>query len=275
MLKLMGSSSDEGKALYSDWIAKSCRSIVHILEDMPSCKPKLDHLLELLPRVQCRYYSISSSGKLFPNNVHLTAVLIEYQTPTQRVNRGVTTSFLKAKPPKVGETIPVFIRKSQFKLPSKTQVPHHNDWSGDRIRSLQRIPSGEESGVERKANLLETPCFTLGVRKKTEDYLYQEELEGYLADGTLTKLYTAFSRDQPQKVYVTHLLRQNMEEVWDVIGNRNGHVYICGDARSMAKDVRDIILDVIANFGQKSKTEAEAFLKRMESQRRYSADVWS
>lgn len=58
-LKLMGSSSDEGKALYSEWITKSCRSIVHILEDMPSCKPKLDHLLELLPRVQCRYYSIS------------------------------------------------------------------------------------------------------------------------------------------------------------------------------------------------------------------------
>lgn len=274
MLKLMGSSSDEGKALYSDWIVKSCRSIVHILEDMPSCKPKLDHLLELLPRVQCRYYSISSSGKLFANSVHLTAVLIEYQTPTQRVNRGVTTSFLKAKSPKVGETIPVFIRKSQFKLPSKTQVPIIMIGPGTGFAPFRGFLQ-ERKWCREEGKPVGDTILYFGCRKKTEDYLYQEELESYLADGTLTKLYTAFSRDQPQKVYVTHLLRQNMEEVWDVIGNRNGHVYICGDARSMAKDVRDIILDVIANFGQKSKTEAEAFLKRMESQRRYSADVWS
>jgi len=91
----------------------------------------------------------------------------------------------------------------------------------------------------------------------------------------VTKLYTAFSRDQEQKVYVTHLLREKQEELWDIIGNRNGHIYICGDARTMAKDVRDIILDVISKYGGKTKQEAEVFLKKMESQRRYSADVWS
>lgn len=67
-----------------------------------------------------------------------------------------------------------------------------------------------------------------GCRKRDEDYLYREELEQYLADGTLSKLYLAFSRDQAEKVYVTHLLRQNKDEVWDLIGQKNGHFYICG-----------------------------------------------
>lgn len=274
MLKLMGSSSDEGKAKYSDWVIKSCRSIVHILEDLPSCKPKLDHLLELLPRVQCRYYSISSSGKVYPNSVHLTAVMIEYETPTKRVNRGVTTSFLKSKPAKAGQTIPVFIRKSQFKLPSKTQVPIIMIGPGTGFAPFRGFLQ-ERNWIREDGKPVGDTILYFGCRKREEDYLYREELEGYLNNGTLTKLYAAFSRDQKEKVYVTHLLRQNQEEVWDVIGNRNGHVYICGDARSMAKDVRDIILDVIAKFGEKSKSEAESFLKRMESQRRYSADVWS
>lgn len=67
-----------------------------------------------------------------------------------------------------------------------------------------------------------------GCRKKNEDYLYQDELNEYLADGTLTKLYLAFSRDQAQKVYVTHLLQQNKEEIWQIIGEQNGHIYVCG-----------------------------------------------
>jgi NADPH-ferrihemoprotein reductase len=274
MLKLMGSSSEEGKALYAEWITKSCRSIVHILEDMPSCKPKLDHLLELLPRVQCRYYSISSSSKIYPSSVHLTAVLIEYETPTKRVNRGVTTSFMKSKKPAVGEVLPVFIRKSQFKLPSKTQVPIIMIGPGTGFAPFRGFLQERKWSREDGKPVGDTILY-FGCRKKEEDYLYQEELEGYVSDGTLTKLYTAFSRDQAEKVYVSHLLRANQQEVWDVIGNRNGHVYICGDARSMAKDVRDIILEVISKFGNKSKSEAELFLKRMESQRRYSADVWS
>jgi len=274
MLKLMGSSSEEGKALYVDWVVKSSRSIVHILEDMSSCKPKLDHLLELLPRLQCRYYSISSSSKIHPNSVHLTAVMIEYETPTKRVNKGVATNFLKNKKPCVGDVVPVFIRKSQFKLPSKTQVPIIMIGPGTGFAPFRGFLQ-ERRWLKQEGKPIGDTILYFGCRKREEDYLYREELESYVSDGTLTKLYAAFSREQANKIYVTHLLKQNMAEVWDVIGNRNGHVYICGDARTMAKDVRDIILEVISSFGNKSKTEAEAFLKRMESQRRYSADVWS
>lgn len=88
-LKLMSSTSPEGKDLYQKWIIEENRNIVHILEDMPSCHPALDHLCELLPRLQPRYYSISSSPKLCPNTVHITAVVVEYTTPTGRDNKGI------------------------------------------------------------------------------------------------------------------------------------------------------------------------------------------
>lgn len=133
-----------GKALYQKWISEENRNIVHILEDLPSCKPALDHLCELLPRLQPRYYSISSSPKLHPTTVHVTAVVVEYKTPTGRINKGligcyhtlqccywmwvlgVATTWLKKKiptPDGTPQTVPIFIRKSQFRLPSKPQTP--------------------------------------------------------------------------------------------------------------------------------------------------------
>lgn len=272
-LKLMATSSDEGKALYSDFIIKSCRSIVHILEDLPSCKPPLDHLLELMPRLQSRFYSISSSPKLHTDSVHVTAVMIEYETPTNRINKGVCTSFLKAKLPETGEKVPCFIRRSQFKLPAKPKVPIIMIGPGTGLAPFRGFIQ-ERKWRKDNGEPIGTNILYFGCRHKEQDFLYREELEGYEADGTII-LHAAFSRDQEQKVYVTHLLKQNQEELWDIIGNQDGHVYVCGDARSMAKDVHDIFVEVISKFGNKTRTEAETYLKKMETQRRYSADVWS
>ena len=94
-LLLMSDTSQEGKDMYSDWIVYSCRSIVHILEDMPNCKPSIDHLLELLPRLQPRLYSISSSGRVHKESIHVTAVVVEYKTKTGRTNNGVCTKWLQ------------------------------------------------------------------------------------------------------------------------------------------------------------------------------------
>lgn len=274
LLKTMTTPSDEGKLLYSDWVNKSCRSIVHILDDLNSSKPPLDHLLELMPRLQSRYYSISSSPKVHPDFIDMTAVLIEYETPSKRINKGVATSWLKTKLPNTGERIPIFVRRSQFKLPAKHQTPILMIGPGTGFAPFRGFIQ-ERHWLKQQGKPVGDAILYFGCRKKTEDYLYQEELEKYLEEGALTKMYVAFSRDQAEKVYVTHLLRQNKKELWEIIGEKNGHLYICGDARNMARDVRDIVLEVICEEGGQTKTEAEAFLKKMESQRRYSADVWS
>lgn len=277
-LRLMASTSAEGKQLYSKWINEDCRSIIHVLEDLPSVKPKIDHLCELLPRLQCRYYSISSSAKLYPNRVHVTAVRVEYDTPTNRHVHGVATSWLAEKVPVEADgvapsVVPVFIRKSQFKLPTKPQTPIIMIGPGTGLAPFRGFIQERDLARQEGKPVGETILY-FGCRKKAEDFIYEDELTKYVENGTL-KMYLAFSRDQPEKIYVSHLLAQNAEELWKVIGESNGHVYICGDARSMAKDVQAIIMKVIMEKGNMNEKEAQAYFKKMESQKRYSADVWS
>lgn len=275
MLKLMASTSPEGKALYQKWIIQENRNIVHILEDLPSCRPAIDHLCELLPRLQCRYYSISSSPKLYPTTVHVTAVLVQYETPTGRTNKGVCTSWLKELEPSEDNypIVPIFIRKSQFRLPTRPQTPIIMIGPGTGLAPFRGFIQ-ERDLARKEGKPVGDSILYFGCRKKSEDFLYQEELDEYVNSGTL-KMHVAFSRDQAQKVYVTHLLSQNADEIWQVVGENNGHLYVCGDARSMARDVHDIVLKVIIEKGNMTEQQAMAYMKKMEAQKRYSADVWS
>ncbi|XP_054273617.1 NADPH--cytochrome P450 reductase [Macrosteles quadrilineatus] len=276
-LKLMSSTSPEGKQLYNQWIIQDNRNIIHILEDMQSVKPEIDHLCELLPRLQCRYYSISSSAKLFPTTVHITAVKVEYNTPTGRINRGVCTNWLSGKVPPEGDAaaplVPIFIRKSQFKLPTRVQTPIIMIGPGTGLAPFRGFIQERDLARQESKPVGDTVLY-FGCRKKSEDFLYQEELEGYEKIGLL-KLHVAFSRDQAEKVYVTHLLKENKDEVWRIIGENNGHLYICGDARTMARDVHEIVVEVVQEKGNMTHEQALAYVKKMEAQKRYSADVWS
>ncbi|XP_011883330.1 PREDICTED: NADPH--cytochrome P450 reductase isoform X1 [Vollenhovia emeryi] len=273
-LKLMASTTAEGKAAYQQWIIQENRNIVHILEDIPSLKPPLDHLCEILPRLQCRYYSISSSPKLHPASVHITAVVVEYKTPTGRINKGVTTTWLKQKHPSDPPClVPIFVRKSQFRLPTRPSTPIIMVGPGTGLAPFRGFIQ-ERDFARREGKETGDTILYFGCRKSQEDYLYREELEEYVKNGTLT-LHVAFSREQSHKVYVTHLLEQNKEELWRVIGEQNGHIYVCGDARNMARDVHNILLKVVMERGKMSELDAANYIKKMESQKRYSSDVWS
>merc|ERR1719158_2231147 len=162
LLELMASTTTEGKNKYQTWVVDGVRHLGHILADLRSCKPAIDHLLELLPRLQPRFYSISSSGKVHKDSVHVTAVVIEYETPTGRTNNGVCTKWLQPmipdenanekteKKPETEENVegeaedvavdkneenttnaakeaqfkvPIYVRRSQFRLPNRVQTP--------------------------------------------------------------------------------------------------------------------------------------------------------
>ncbi|XP_072943352.1 NADPH--cytochrome P450 reductase isoform X1 [Epargyreus clarus] len=275
-LLLMATNSQEGKSMYQSFIVDACRNIVHILEDIKSCRPPLDHLCELLPRLQPRYYSISSSPKLHPETVHITAVVVEYNTPTGRVNKGVATTWLAKHKPEAGKplpTVPVYIRKSQFRLPLQTQTPILMVGPGTGLAPfrgfLQERALARAAGKQVGDNILYFGC-----RHRDQDYIYQEELEEFEKNGDV-KLHVAFSRDQAHKIYVTHLLEKNLDQIWDVIGNQNGHFYVCGDAKNMAVDVRNIVMKAVQEKGGRTESEAAQFLKKLESMKKYSADVWS
>ena len=176
-----------------------------------------------------RYYSISSSPKLYPSTVHVTAVLVKYVTPTNRLNKGVATCFLAENSPKDGQDhprVPIFIRKSQFRLPTKSNVPIIMIGPGTGFAPFRAFLQERLLAKNDGKPVGETILY-FGCRKKAEDFIYEDEMNEYVQSGVL-KLYTAFSRDQPHKIYVTHLLDQNQDELWNVIGPNNGHIYICG-----------------------------------------------
>uniref|UniRef100_A0A1L8E0M8 NADPH--cytochrome P450 reductase n=1 Tax=Nyssomyia neivai TaxID=330878 RepID=A0A1L8E0M8_9DIPT len=274
-LRFMSSTSAEGKAKYQSWIQDATRNVVHILEDVPSCRPPIDHVCEILPRLQPRYYSISSSSKLHPQTVHVTAVLVKYETATGRINKGVATNFLAAQRPEGDPLprVPIFIRKSQFRLPTKSEIPIIMIGPGTGLAPFRGFIQERDNCRREGQNVGDTILY-FGCRKKSEDFLYQEELEEFVKNDSL-KLRVAFSREQEKKVYVTHLLQEDSDKVWDVIGEKKGHVYVCGDAKNMASDVRNILLNVIQTKGGLTESEAQQYLKKMEAQKRYSADVWS
>jgi len=133
----------------------------------------------------------------------------------------------------------------------------------------------QERDLSRKDNqTVGDTILYFGCRKKAEDFIYGEELENYVKNGALN-LRAAFSRDQANKVYVTHLLQEDADLVWQMVGEKNGHVYICGDAKNMATDVRNILMNIIKTKGNMTDSDAQQYLKKMDAQKRYSADVWS
>jgi len=273
-LELMSGTTPEGKALYQKWIVDDVRHLTHILEDLNSCAPPVDHLLELLPRLQPRFYSIASSAKIHPTSVHICGVVVEYATPTGRTNKGVATTWLREKIA-VGEDypkVPIYVRRSQFRLPNRVQTPVIMIGPGSGLAPFRGFI--QERAWQKEQNKPVGPTLLyFGCRNKGHDYIYQDELEAWAENGVLD-LHVAFSRDQAEKKYVTHLLRETGEKVWKLL-DQGGHLYVCGDAKMMAKDVRNIVKEISQEHGGMSSSEAEAFVKKLETQKRYSADVWS
>jgi len=268
-LILLSSNSPEGTVEYQLWVKEAYRNIVHILEDIKSCRPPIELICEILPPLRPRYYSISSSAKLHPKTLHVTMGLKQYVSKTGRINKGVTSSFLASKGPEELLERPVFIHTSKFHLPSNLYEPMIMIGAGTGLAPLRGFIQ-ERDLFRRNGKTVGDTILYFGARSKSE-FLYKEELNSYIQSGSL-KLRTAFSRDQPEKIYVTHLLSNDADLVWRVI--KTGYIFICGDGKYMEKDVRKVLLNVIATKGNMDEASALQYLTKMEEQKRYSADVW-
>jgi len=280
-LKSMGNGTD--KEGYNDWVVDKARNIVSILEDMPSCRPPVDLLCELLPRLQARYYSISSSPKVYKSSVTITAIWTTGKTKTGRTFNGVATTYLKQKEPLIKvvdgveevicPTVPVFVRKSAFRLPYRHQTPIIMVGPGTGLAPFMGFIQ-ERDKARRDGKPIGETVLYFGCRKRTVDFLYEEELRQFEADGTLSQLHLAFSRDTQQKVYVQDLLRENKAETWALL-QQGAHFYICGDAKHMARDVRTVIEDTVKELGGFTSQQVADYLKQMQVKGKLQMDVWS
>lgn len=197
-------------------------------------RPPVDVLCELLPRLQCRYYSISSSPRQHSDRIHITAVLVRYTTRTGRMRQGVATGYLAGlcasgdAADGGGSRVPLFVRHSNFRLPTDPSRPIIMVGPGTGLAPFRGFLQERHYYAQIRRIPVGGAVLFFGCRYRLQDFIYEAELQQLRDVGTLSQLHVAFSRDQPHKVYVTHLLEQQADDVYDLLCRRNGHLYVCG-----------------------------------------------
>lgn len=220
-----------------------------------------------LRRLQPRLYSISSSPKAHPGQVHLTVAAVRYEKDGL-AHKGAASTYL-ADRLHGGGTAGVFIHKSpHFRLPANAAVPVIMVGPGTGIAPFRAfLEERHETGAKGRNWLF------FGDQRRATDFLYQSQLEEWFRTGHLSMLSLAFSRDQPEKLYVQHLMRQHAAELWSWLED-GAHFYVCGDASRMAKDVETALLEIIRGQSGKNEDEALAYLVELKKSRRYQRDVY-
>lgn len=224
---------------------------------------KVGDVVDTLRPLAFRDYSIASSPLAHPGHIHLTVASVRY-TAAEREHRGVASTFLADRT----ERVRVHLRPNHnFRLPAP-DVPIIMIGPGTGIAPFRAfLQERAATGATGRSWLF------FGDRRRGTDYLYGEELEGFLAAGTLTRLDLAFSRDQDAKVYVQHRMADNAEEFFGWLAD-GAHVYVCGDADRMAKDVDAMLHEVVARGGGMAADAAHAYVNDLIKSHRYVRDVY-
>ncbi|ENL8728646.1 NADPH-dependent assimilatory sulfite reductase flavoprotein subunit [Citrobacter amalonaticus] len=224
-------------------------------------------LVDLLRPLTPRLYSIASSQAEVESEVHITVGAVRYEVEG-RARAGGASSFLADRVEEEGE-VRVFIEHNDnFRLPTNPETPVIMIGPGTGIAPFRAFMQQRAAEGASGKNWL-----FFGNPHFTEDFLYQVEWQRYVKEGVLSRIDLAWSRDQKEKVYVQDKLREQGAELWRWI-NDGAHIYVCGDANRMAKDVEQALLDVIAEFGAMDAESADEFLSELRVERRYQRDVY-
>jgi sulfite reductase (NADPH) flavoprotein alpha-component len=224
-------------------------------------------MVAALTTLQPRLYSISSSLKAHPEEVHLTVGVVRYDQGGRR-RRGVASNFL-------GETLRprlkagVFVHPSPgFRLPADGNVPIVMIGPGTGVAPFRAFLQDRSSSGAKGRNWL-----FFGDQKRSADFLYEHQIMDWQRRGVLHRLDLAFSRDQAEKIYVQNRMKEAAADLWQWL-EEGAHFYVCGDAKRMAKDVEDTLLAIAVEQGGKSAEQAKAWLDALAKSGRYQRDVY-
>lgn len=226
-----------------------------------------EQLQASLRRLTPRLYSIASSQAEVEDEVHLTVGVVRFDKDGE-ARTGGASGYLTDRLAG-GSSVRVYIEKNDnFRLPTNDETPIIMIGPGTGIAPFRAfIQERDERGASGDNWLF------FGNPHFTQDFLYQLEWQRYVKSGLLSKISLAFSRDQQEKVYVQHKLREQGGEVFAWL-ERGAHIYVCGDANQMAKDVHQTLIELIAEHGNKSQEQAEEYLDALRSAKRYQRDVY-
>lgn len=241
--------------------------IIDFLLGAPSIRFTPDEFVGKLRKLQPRLYSIASSLKAFPEQVHFLVASVRYKSHGRK-REGVASTYLADRID--GNTpVPMFVHVAKgFRLPEETDKPIIMVGPGTGVAPFRAyLQERKAIGASGKNWLF------FGEQRSQSDYFYRDELESLQKDGVLTKLHTAFSRDQSYKVYVQHRLLENAKEVYAWL-QEGAHFYVCGDAARMAKDVDVALHQIIEKEGGLSPESAAAYIEVLRKEKRYKRDVY-
>jgi sulfite reductase (NADPH) flavoprotein alpha-component len=245
----------------------STLDVLAALEKFPSCRPDPEAFIEALEPLQPRLYSISSSPRADAARLSLTVDAVRYRI-AKRERLGVASTFLASRA-KSGDRIPVYVQKAHgFALPADSSVPIVMIGPGTGVAPFRAFLQ-ERMAIEAKGR----NWLLFGHQRSAYDFFYEEELTAMKAAKLLTRLTLAWSRDGEQKIYVQDRMREVGRDLWAWLAD-GAHVYVCGDAKRMAKDVERALVDVVAQFGARSTDEAIAFVTGLKKAGRYQTDVY-
>ena len=252
------------KAKLQDYAART--PIVDMVRFAPA-QLEADQLLGLLRPLTPRLYSIASSQAEVENEVHITVGVVRFDIEG-RARAGGASSYLADRLEEDCE-VRVFIEHNDnFRLPATPETPVIMIGPGTGIAPFRAFMQQREADGATGKNWL-----FFGNPHFTEDFLYQVEWQRYVKEGLLTRIDLAWSRDQDHKIYVQDKIREQGAELWRWI-QEGAHLYVCGDANRMAKDVEQALLEVIAAYGGMDAEAADEYLSELRVERRYQRDVY-
>src|SRR6266481_1705513 len=241
--------------------------VIDFLSEHPSAKFSPQEFVGLLTKLQPRLYSVASSLKVYPEQVHFIVDVIRYESHG-RLRKGVCSSFLAERTDDVA--VPVYPSSAKhFHLPQDPDTPIIMIGPGTGIAPFRAYLQERQAIGAKGKNWL---CF--GAQREECDYSYEDDFDQFKRDGILTRLDCAWSRDQAHKIYVQHRILENGPEIWKWIDSEGAQFFVCGDARRMAKDVDAALRKIVQVQGGKSIDQASEYVERLKNEKRYKRDVY-
>ena len=241
--------------------------VIDFLLEHPSVHFASEEFVGLLTKLQPRLYSVASSLKVCPDQVHFIVDVIRYESHG-RIRKGVASSFLAERAKDV--SVPVFPSVAKhFHLPENPDTPIIMVGPGTGVAPFRAYLQERKALGAKGKNWL-----FFGAQHEHCDFAYRDEFEAFQKEGILTRLDCAWSRDQPEKIYVQHRLMENAAEIWEWLDAEGAHFFVCGDARRMAKDVDATLRKIVQEQGGKTFDEANEYVEKLKSDKRYKRDVY-
>jgi len=241
--------------------------VMAALQKFSGVRPHPEAFVEALEPLQPRLYSISSSHNATPGKLSLTVDCVRYVVG-KRKRLGLASTFL-AERIKPGDQVKVYVQKAHgFALPQDPKTPIIMIGPGTGIAPFRAfLLDRKATGAPGKNWLF------FGHRRSECDFFYSDELNAMKTSGLLTRMSLAWSRDGDRKFYVQDRMREVGREVWTWLAE-GANVYVCGDAKRMAKDVERALVDIVAQFGARTTDEAVSFVAELKKKGRFQLDVY-